>query len=212
MDLNKYLSRVSNVFAINRLLVVVTIVMASVTIVMVQTINRQMEARATVLVPMTSKGPMEIGSDSASPEYLRAMARYIVNLAFTYTSESARKQFEELLTLYAPERRELERRQWLSVADKIRKVRRVSRSFFIDDIQKDPTKDRLIIRGTTVRRLGNKLETEPAVIEMRYRIQFGRFLLEEMRRTNTVAGKGPRVNEERLKQIVDQASGGDDVK
>lgn len=184
MLLNKYLNRASNVFRINQLLAVVTICMAVVTAMLIQQLNREIESRTTVFVPLNSSGVMEVGYDSASEDYLRAIARYIINLAFTYTSDSARSQFEELLTLFAPEQREAERRRLLNIAEKIEKVQRVSRTFFIDDIRKDPEKKKLIVYGTTVRRLGKTLETERAVIEIKYRIQYGRFLIEGMRIAN----------------------------
>lgn len=204
MLLNKYLSRASNVFSLNRILLITTLVMLAVTILLVQTINRQVESRTTVLVPLTSTGAMEVGYDEASPDYLRAIARYIINLAFTYTSESARSQFEELLTLFAPEQREAERRRWLALADKIKKVQRVSRAFFIDDIRKKSDANTLIVKGSTARRLGNTLEIEPAVLELDYRIDYGRFMLLSMRRTNVQGDQRPRISTEYVKQVIDK--------
>lgn len=204
MVLNKYLSRASNVFALNRILLITTLAMLAAVILLVQTVNRQIEARATVLVPLSATGVMEVGYDSASPEYLRAIARYIVNLAFTYTAESARSQFEELLTLFAPEQREAERRRWLELAERIEKVRRVSRSFFIDDIRKKKDKNTLIVKGSTAQRLGKKLEIEKAVIELDYRIQYGRFMLESLRLVNHAGARKHKIQEEYVKEVIDQ--------
>ncbi len=207
MLLNKYLSRASNVFSLNRVLLVTTLAMLAVTVLLIQTVNRQIESRTTVLVPLTSTGAMEVGYDTASTDYLRAIARYIINLAFTYTSDTARGQFEELLTLFAPEQREAERRRWLALADKIAKVHRVSRAFFIDDIRKKNDANTLIVKGSTARRLGAKLEVEPAVLELDYRIDYGRFMLVSMRRTNLVKGKRPKLSEEYVKQVIDKERG-----
>lgn len=204
MLLNKYLSRASNIFALNRILLITTLAMLAAVILLVQTVNRQIETRATILVPLSATGVMEVGYDTASPEYLRAIARYVVNLAFTYTAESARSQFEELLTLFAPEQREGERRRWLELAERIEKVRRVSRSFFIDDIRKKNDRNTLIVKGSTAQRLGKKLEIEPTAIELEYRIQYGRFLLESVRLANRADTKKRKVQEEYVKEVIDQ--------
>jgi len=176
MELEYYLSKTSNIFSINRLLVGVTIVLAIVTGLMVHTMTKEVESRMTVVVPLTVTGPMEVGYDKASDSYLRAMARYIINLAFTYTSDSARGQFEELLTLFAPEVREAERSRWLDIAERIEKVKRISRTFFIKSAETS-SKNILVIKGFTARMLGNHLETRHAVIELEYRINQGRFWL-----------------------------------
>ncbi len=205
MLLKDYLSAASNVFSINRLLVVVTIVMAGVTVLQIRMLAEEKESRTTVVVPLVSTGAMEVGYDTASDDYLRAMARYVLNLAFTYTSDTARPQFEELLTLFAPEYREPERRRWIEVAERIEKVRRVSRAFYIDDIRlKDET--RMIVRGTTVRRIGTTLEQQPATIEIGYRIRHGRFLIEHISRADGEAPKKPRETGDIVVQAV---SGGD---
>lgn len=207
MLLNKYLNRASNVFALNRVLLVVTIVMGVSIILLIQTVNRQIEARETVLVPLTATGSMQVGYDTASDDYLRAIARYIVNLGFTFTADTARSQFEELLTLFAPEQRESERRRWLAAAEKIEKVKRVSRTFFIDDIRRKGDANRLIVKGRTVRRLGKTLQTERVVLAIDYRIRYGRFMVVSMNRLDqTDDGKTRRVTEEKLKAVLDQVS------
>lgn len=188
MNLNKYLSHASNVFSVNKLMIVVTGMMVVVTGMMLNAVNREIESRVTILVPLTAKSVMEVGYDSASPEYMRFMARNIVNLAFNYTSESARGQFEELLTLYAPEQRELARRYWLNIADKIEKVRRISRAFFIDTIEDNKEDKILVIRGSTVRRLGKDMEVENATINIHYRINLGRFMIVTIERADTLNG------------------------
>jgi len=179
MELEYYLSKTSNIFSVNRLLIAVTLGMLVVTGMMVSSITKKVESRMTVVVPLTVTGPMEVGYDKASDSYLRAMARYVINLAFTYTSDSARGQFEELLTLFAPEVREGERSRWLDIADRIEKVKRISRTFFIKSAETS-SKNVIVVKGFTARMLGNHLETRRAVIELEYRINQGRFWLTDI--------------------------------
>lgn len=179
MLFERFLAASSNVYVANRLLLVTVGALVLAAGLLSYQLAKERDSRMTTLVPLTVTGPMEVGDHTASPEYLRAMARYITNLGFTYTAQNARPQFEELMFLFAPEAIEGERRRWLEIAERIEKIKRISRTYFIEDIQ-TPKAGLIEVKGFTVRRLGTQLEQTRATIRLGYRITHGRFWIEKI--------------------------------
>jgi len=209
MELGDYINRVSRVYSLNKILLVVVGIMSLATIYAISSIKGATKNQTTIVVPMSAQGPVAVGQESASDEYLISMARDIINLAFTYSATNARQQFEQLLLLYAPEVREVNRRKLINLADKIEAVKRVTRSFYIDRIEATPEK--ITVKGQTVRRLGQRLETEHAAIEIGYRIQYGRFMIEYMKRVDGVNGRRPKPKSVPVDQAVNLDKGGNSI-
>ncbi|MDA8089220.1 MAG: type IV conjugative transfer system protein TraE [Nitrospiraceae bacterium] len=179
MELKIYMQRLSNVMAENRLLkFVVAVIGLAVIANCFFTFNMAKHER-TILVPAGLNSRVEVTDGQASDGYLDLMARYVLGLALDYTPATARQQFGELLTLYAPEAFPGARKTFYSLADTV-ETAGVSSAFFIGSIKVDRTTGG--IEATGVSRqfaqdgspLGPDKET---TYELSYRISAGRFQL-----------------------------------
>lgn len=179
MELSHYLEKLTNVKRENLVVKVVLVGLLIISFVNYQATQEALDARMTVLVPMNASNTMSIENNKASSEYLRNMARYITGLGFTYTSITVKKQFSELLELYAPEVVERERVNLIELAERIEKVKRLSQSLYINDIKIDKD-NKLRVLGTIVSYLGNKPVKKGTTITIDYRINNGRFWLERV--------------------------------
>ena len=93
----------SNLMGENKLLKFVVVVIGCVELWNSHKIDLAMKYQRTILVPQGLDHRITIVGDRASEEYLRVFARIVSNLAFNYSSTSARGQFGELLQYFTPD-------------------------------------------------------------------------------------------------------------
>ena len=188
MELKIYLQKLSNVMAENRLLKFVVAVIGLAVIANCFFTYTMARRKRIILVPAGLDSRVEVTDGGASDGYLDLMTRYALGLALDYTPATARQQFGELLTLYAPEAFPEARKTFYSLADTV-ETAGVSSAFFIGSIKVDRSKG--VIEATGVSRqfaqdgspLGPAKET---TYELSYRISDGRFQLTVLARKGEV--------------------------
>lgn len=132
----------------------------------------------TVILPTDGEG-VTIGNGQADPRYLRRMARYITNMTGTWSAATARQQFQELATIFAPEKVTAAATYFDGIATDIERYPSISSQ--VTFAGSDPlkfTKTMLQVRAQK-ERLVNGMVTERNQIYycLSYRIEDSRFWL-----------------------------------
>jgi len=178
MRLDVFLQKSSNLHAENRLLRFVVLIIGITVLANTYMTYRALNSHRTIIVPPVIGSQIEFSGDKASDEYIREFTRYFCALALTYTPATARKQFDELLLLYAPEVFPDAKKLFYALADDI-ELAGVSNSFVIQSISIDNSKKEIKVTGQNLRYKDDKriedMETRKYVIN--YRVQNGRFML-----------------------------------
>lgn len=185
MHVDIFKQKTSNLFAENKLLKFALIVLVIITLVNWTAVHTAMNSTKTVIVPIGAQGVLEVSNDSASDDYMRAMARYITNLLGTYTASTARDQFEELLPLFAPEKYSDAKQQFDELADRIEQYPNITSVMHWSG--HEPLRrieDKLLISAQKSRLVNGKTaRTEQADYEIQYAIRSGRFYILNIKET-----------------------------
>lgn len=126
MKLSLFVKKASNLFAENRLLKFAVVVIGCTTIINTGLLYVSMSRQRTILIPAGMSTKASVTNNTADPDYLRQMARYISGLSLNYTPATARPQFEELLNLIAAETFADNKSMLYDLADTIEKTMAVS--------------------------------------------------------------------------------------
>lgn len=187
MKLELFSSKASNLFAENRLLKFVVAVMAAALVVNSFMVYRAVKYQRVVIVPPRMTGTIEFVRGVPNDAYVKDLVRNIVSLATTYNPAIARKQFETVLTSFAPEVYPEASKAWYSLAGEI-EAANTSSVFFIESIAlKNDTAE---IFGTLKQFAGDTPflgETRTYIVQ--YRFLDGRFQIISFKRKITEAQK-----------------------
>ncbi len=185
MNLKKYIQSVNNVFADNRLLKFVVVVIASAEIFNSFMVYRAVSYQRTVLIPPKMTGTIEFVQGKPTDKYIWDISRVITNLAVTYSPATARSQFNELLKYFSPDKYPVASAEWYSLASRIEETQACS-VFYLENITLK--KDRVEIFGNMKQYVGDTpIYNESKVFIMTYRITDGRFyLLSFMEKENQI--------------------------
>jgi len=96
-------------------------------------VYRAVKYQRVVIVPTKLTGNVEFVQGKPNDAYVKDVVRNITSLAATYTPATARKQFEELLTYYAPEAYPDGSKAWYTLAGMIEDAK-TSSVFFIQTV------------------------------------------------------------------------------
>jgi type IV conjugative transfer system protein TraE len=144
-----------------------------------------------VLVPLLDRSA-SIGWQSASPEYLEQLSRYLLPLVTTYHPRSLEVQIREFLNYVSPESFGELKGQLLSQAEEARKSE-LSQVFYPSEIQAEGDSARAT--GLLRRFIGKTLTSEEVTTyELCYAIRHGRAYLVGLARIDRV-GKADRGGE-----------------
>lgn len=147
MRLKVFENSVSNLWAENRLVKFVVVVIACVQIYNAVVLKSVMNNRLTVLVPAGLDKRVQIQGDRASADYIRMFARVTSNLAFNYQYNTAKGQFTELLSFFSPESYPIAEKAFRDLASSI-ETNKVNSSFTITkSIVVDPDKGTISVGG-----------------------------------------------------------------
>ncbi len=177
MRMDIFLQKASNLYTENRLL---KFVIASLSLAVVFNsfmVYRAVRYQRVVLIPPKMTGTVEFVQGKPTDRYVRDLCRRIVNLAATYSPATARAQFDELLSYYAPESYPVASKEWYSLASRI-EASQVSSVFYLEKItiEKNNT---LEVFGT-LRQFAagdTPLDNGSKTYLIKYRIRDGRFYL-----------------------------------
>ncbi|ABK97892.1 type IV conjugative transfer system protein TraE [Pelobacter propionicus] len=177
MNLDLFLQKSSNIFAENRLLKFVVVVLGIAVAINTAGLFIALNSQRVILVPPAINSKISISGDKASEEYLKEFTRYILNLALTYNPVNARSQFSELLAVYDPAEFQATRKELYELADKIENTQ-ASSAFYIHSIINDTEKRRLEVTGTKkTYMVDQKAEDTQKVYLIEYRFENGKFIL-----------------------------------
>jgi len=179
MKLDIFLNKSANLTAENRLLKLFMLVIGS--LVLINTVSLYLISKnsRTILVPPSLSAKVEIAGDRASDAYIREFTRYAAGLVLNYTPATARAQFEEALTLYAPESYPEGRAMLYDLAETIEQTN-TTNAFFIQKIEIDDKGSIIELAGLTRQFIRDKqTEFKGASYLIRYRIENARFMITE---------------------------------
>ena len=102
MKLDLFVEKTSNLYAENRLLKFVVLVIGIAVIINSVFSYRALHYQKTVILPPVVDRRITISGNDVNEEYIKLFARYSIGLLENYSPVSVRAQFDELLKLVAP--------------------------------------------------------------------------------------------------------------
>lgn len=180
MKLPLFVQKSSNLLVENRLLKFVVVVMGAATLYNSCMLSGLLEEQRTIIVPPGFESALEVRGKRVDSAYLNQMGRYVAALCLSHSPANARRQFEELLTLYRPLSFPAARAMFYEMADTI-EATQTSSIFHIQRIVQDETKQRLEISGTRLLYVQDKkIEETSSTYALDYHIEGGRFWIVEL--------------------------------
>ena len=173
----------SNVVALNRILLIVVGLMVPVSFYNYKlATSLKDEQRTVILTPtMLTENALIITGTDANNQYLRKMARDIMNLFLNYTPATISSQYEELVRLYHPDTYDVERAALMNLKDRVRKSLRITSGFVPTDYIK-MKKGVLRVVGIRTRISKDKvLKNTEKKYKIEYKITNGKFYLLRIR-------------------------------
>ncbi len=183
MKADIYVQKTSNVFTENRLLKVVIALLAGAVIVNSFMTFRAIKYQRVVLIPPKMTGTVEFVQGKPTQTYIKDLGRRIINLATTYSPATARQQFEELLTYYAPESYPQASKEWYSLASRVEEAQ-VSSTFYLESLKYGGKvgKDTIELFGNSRQFADDTMiENKSKTFLIKYRLQDGRFYIVELK-------------------------------
>ena len=176
-----YLQKSSNLFAQNRLLKFVVVLIGITVIYNTLMLRQALNSHRTVILPPVINQEMEFWGERASANYLRQMTRYAMSLAVNNSPATVRQQFEELLSLYAPESFPDAQNALYSLALRIEEAK-VSNAFYIESIRVDEESKTVRVSGLKTQFIQDVItKNQQTDYEINYRIQEGRFMIDSIK-------------------------------
>ena len=180
MNIKRYLSEKNNLFAENRLLKFVILVIGFVTLVNTVLLARSINSHRTIILPPVVNTKLEVSGDKLSDEYLKLMVRYITSLGLNYTPSNVRGQFDELLTLYSPETYPEAKTTFYRLAENVESAK-VTTSFQLQKITIDTAKKEVEIQGIKSQSMNEqKIKETHETYGMDYTVADGRFMIKKL--------------------------------
>lgn len=182
MKAKLFLQQTSNLFVENRLLKSIIVILSLAVIFNSFMVYRAVKYQRVVLIPPTMTGTVEFVQGKPTDNYIRDISRRIVSLAVSYSPPTARTQFEELLSYFAPESYPQASKRWYSLASKI-ETSQVSSVFYLEKIK--ILENRIEIFGNMKQLAGDTLlENTSKTYLIDYRLLDGRFYIVSFREKN----------------------------
>lgn len=175
MNTNIFLQKTSNLFVENRLLKFIIVVLALTVVFNSFMVYRSVKYQRVVLIPPKMTGTVEFVQGKPTDSYTKDLSRRITNLAATYSPPTARAQFEELLSYYAPESYPEASKSWYSLASRVEESQ-VSSVFYLEKIKLG--NDFIEVFGNLEQFAGDTLlENTSKTYLIDFRLQDGRFYI-----------------------------------
>ena len=175
MKLSTFLQQSSNLFAYNRLLKSLVIVLSVCLAFCSFMVYRAVRYQSVILIPPQMTGTVEFVQGRPTEAYIKDISNRILSLATTYSPHTARRQFNELLVYYAPESYPEAFALWYSLAGRIEESQ-VSSVFYPETVKVEDT--RIEVFGDLKQYTGNtRLENTTRTYFLDYQIRGGRFSL-----------------------------------
>jgi len=168
-----FIQKTSNLFVENRLLKFVLVVLALTVSFNSFMVYRAVKYQRVVLIPPKMTGTVEFIQGKPTDKYLRDISRRIATLATNYSPPTARAQFEELLSYFAPESYPDASKLWYSLASRVEESQ-VSSVYYLEKIKIGESF--IEIFGNLKQFAGNTpLDNTSKTYIINYRLHDGRF-------------------------------------
>lgn len=176
MEIKRYVSRASNIFAENRLAKLIIICLVFMNIIQFIYINAAFKEQRIVLIPAGLTKKVEISGNYLDQNYLEAMGIYISQLLYNFTYDNVEQQYKELETLFTPESHAKYSESLNKIAKQYRK-NKITMNFLFKNIKVSIAPDQEIVVGGTVKKyILNEIESEKKInLIIKYRIDKGLF-------------------------------------
>jgi len=172
-----FVQRTSNLFAVNRLLMVIVVLIGGLTLFNSFMLQLALNRQAVILIPPGLKDKVSLTAGTIDESYARQMARYLVNLLLVYSPGTVRKQFEEALTIIDPEQFAEYQTKLFETVDTV-ELSSVSKVFYTTKMQLKP--DENIIEVTGIEKTfvqDQKTEEQQKIYTIKYLVRSGRFYM-----------------------------------
>jgi len=170
-----FVQKTSNLFAVNRLLMVIVILIGGLTLFNTFMLQLALNRQAVILVPPGLKDKVSLTANTIDESYAREMARYLVDLLLVYSPGTARQQFEEALTMIAPEQFAAYQTKLFETADTV-ELSSVSKVFYTTKM--DLKQDEKIIEVSGIEKTfvqDQKTEDQKKIYTINFMVKAGRF-------------------------------------
>lgn len=183
--LHKYLQGSANLFEENRLLKFAITGLFGITAVLGTVLYTSNQNQRTVIVPFGAGGDLFVTGNKPSATYLRTITRNIVSMAGTYSSYSADRQFQELLSLVHPSAFNGLRDSLNRLLDELGSNPTLSIATYIRaDQPVTYTDTEIVVPVEKVRVIGGVIRKFRGNLRIRYAIDNGRFWLTALQEEN----------------------------
>lgn len=175
MFLNTFLQRSSNLFAENRLLKFVVVVMCATQIWCVYRVNVIKDKVRTVIQPPVINSKVEVSGSWTSDAYVREYVRYIGALVWNYSPATVRNQFSEILVSWHPSVFNDAKHRLYVLADQIEQTRSAS-AFYINKVEHNSDGNFVLVSGNRHLAMQDKsVEVSQHTYQVSYKVESGRF-------------------------------------
>ena len=184
MRFDFFVQKTSNLFAERRLLRLIVFLIGGLQIFNCLMLFSVLDQKRTILIPVGNPTTISVSGSSADPSYLREMGRYIAGLGLNYNPGTVRQQYEELLSLFSPDRFASAKEKLYEAADTV-ETAGASSVFFIAEMTDHPERKILDITGS--RQLfvqDKKTDERQSVYRLSYQIRDGRFWINDFSERN----------------------------
>lgn len=179
MKLDLFVQKTSNLFAERRLLRLIVFLIGGLQVFNCLLLFSVLDQQRTVLIPVGNPTKVSVSGSSADTSYLREMGRYITGLGLSYNPGTVRQQYEELLSMFSPERFTIAKEQLYEAADTV-ETAGASSVFFISAMTDHPEQKILDISGTRQMYVQDlKTDEKQVIYRLAYQIRDGRFWIED---------------------------------
>ena len=180
MKFNRFVQKTSNLFAVNRLLMVIVVLIGGLTLCNSFLLQIALNRQAVVLVPPGLKDTVSLTARTIDRSYAREMARYLVDLLLVYSPGTVRKQFEEVLTIIAPEQFADYQTKLLETVDTV-ELSSISKVFYTTKMELKQDENIIEVTGTEKTFVQDqKTEEKQKIYTIRFTVRSGRFYVTEL--------------------------------
>lgn len=170
MKLDIFLSKTANIMAENRFMRLLVFLIAAVTIYNTVTVRQVLNTERIVIIPRGLNEKATVAQAYLSDSYIKQLVRNVIDTGFNYHPSNAKSQFDDLLTMFAPEAHQEAFNTFYDLGEAVVKAN-ISSIAYIQDIAIDP--DKKEINVTVISRKykeDKKLEDKLKGIVINYKI------------------------------------------
>lgn len=175
MNLDLFLKKSDNLFAENRLLKFVIVLMTIAVCFSFLSVNKALNHQQTIIIPPNFDKKIEVKGDTVNDDYIKMFTRYTLGLLLNYTPKSIQSNFFDLLSLATPELYPELQKNLLKIQDNVDKLS-VCSMYYPSGITIDREKSLITVSGRRIQYANlSKIEESQRNYYLKYEIVNGRF-------------------------------------